>query len=144
MKKFDFSLARVLEWRRTRVTVEESRLGRLHLELRGLESRVAMARQQQCHSEKMLFQAASITGAELLAFDAHKRFLASECDRLHGLASNCRQRIAAQMQVIVQAHRDVRLLERLHDHQRAAWQAGLSKEIDLEADELHLAQRARY
>ena len=143
MKKFEFPLARVLEWRRTRATLEESRLGRLNRELRGLESRAAITRTQQEQSERALRASASLTGTELVAFDSHKRFLTAECERLSGLAANCRTRIAAQIQVIAQAQRDVRLLERLHHRKHAAWQAELWKEIDREAEELHLAAVAR-
>lgn len=143
MKKFSFPLERVLEWRRTKVSIEEAKLGRLHLELRGLESRAARARAEGEQTRKQLQTVASIMSAELIAFDTYKKFLQAESLRLDGLAAGCRERIAAQMLILTAAHRDVKLLERLHARKREAWDIELSKEIDREAAELHLANLAR-
>ena len=54
-----------------------------------------------------------------------------------------RQRIAAQLQVVLQKRRDVKLLELLHARKLAAWNAELDREIDKQAAELHLAKFSR-
>jgi hypothetical protein len=84
-----------------------------------------------------------VTGAELVALDWYRRGVMVECARLDGLASGCRQRIEAQLRLLTEADRDVRLLERLHDRKREAWNRELDKVVDREAEELYMANLSR-
>ena len=143
MKKFSFPLARVEEWRRTHVQLEQAKLERLHAELKSIEVRAALLRADVERSHKALVISRAATGAELAALDAFRRSAAAQCGHLETAAVGCRKRIAVQMDVLVQRRREVRLLERLHERRFTAWNAEYSKEIDAQADELHLATRAR-
>jgi hypothetical protein len=141
MKKFNFPLSRVMDWRRTHVQLEQAKLERLHAELHGLEGRAAILRTDVDKSHRALVISRAATGAELAALDAFRRAAAAQCALLETAAIGCRKRIATQMDIIVQRRREVRLLERLHDRRFTEWTADYAKEIDQQADELHLAAR---
>jgi hypothetical protein len=142
LRKFSFPLARVLDWRRTQVRMEEARLERLYAELHGLEARAEQTRTEKIASEKALVESRSVTGEELAALDAFKKAAASERERLERLAADCRARIAQQIEAVSQKRRDARLLENVEQRRRTAWRADLAREIDQQAEELHLAKWA--
>ena len=143
MKKFSFPLSRVMDWRRTHVQLEQAKLEHLHAELHGLEARAALVCADVEKSHRSLVLSRAATGAELAALDAFRRSAAMQHTHLETAAQGCRQRIAAQMAVIVQRKREAKLLERLHERRLTAWNAEYSKEIDSQADELYLAARGR-
>jgi hypothetical protein len=141
MKKYSFPLARVMSWRETQVQLEQAKLESLHSELRNLEGRAALLRADVQKSHRALVLSVAATGAELAALDAFRRSAATQCAHMETAAGACRQRIAQQMGVIIQRRREFRLLERLNDRRLTAWTADYSRELDQQADELHLAAR---
>ena len=138
MKRFAFPLDRVMGWRRTQAHIEESKLERLHAEMRAIESRTAEVLNEREHSEAQIVAAGSATGMELAALDSFKKASVAECARLADAAADARKRIAAQLQVVTQKRRDLRLLENLRDRKLRAWKSELDREIDREASELYL------
>jgi hypothetical protein len=143
MKNFHFSLAHAMEWRRTHVRLEEAKLEALYAELRGLEAAAASIRAERAQSERTVFAAASVMGAELAVLGDFKRWVKSECARLQEASAGCHKRIAAQMETVVQQRRDLRLLERLHERKLAEWTLDLAHEIDQQAEELNLRKLTR-
>jgi Asp/Glu/hydantoin racemase len=141
MKKYSFPLSRVMDWRRTHVQLEQAKLERLYAELHSLEARAEILRADVERSHKALVISRAATGAELAALDAFRRSAAAQCAHLETAALGCRKRIATQLDVITQRRREARLLERLHERKFAAWTADYAKEVDQQADELHLAAR---
>src|SRR5882762_6808364 len=111
MKKFAFSLDRVLHWRRTQAQIEESKLTHLHGELRALENRRAALDRERSVSEQAVLSGAAVTGSDLAALDAFQRFTVAERQRLEQARAESRQRIENQIQTISVKHREVRLLE---------------------------------
>jgi len=121
MKKFQFPLAQAMEWRQTRL------------------------RQEQARAEKTVTGEPSITGAELKRLDDFTRAARIELERLQITSLDCQKRIAAQTGTVIQKRRDVRLLERLHERKLTEWKADFARELDKEAEELHLGRySARY
>jgi hypothetical protein len=143
MKKFTFSLGRVLDWRAMQVRIEESTLERLYAELRSIDSNEAALTRQRADSEKALLTAPVATGAEFAALDSFRIFTVAEHTRLEKLRADCSKRIAAQIQVVVVKRRDVRLLEHLRDRRLETWNRDLNREIDAQADEAYLARFTR-
>ena len=140
MKKFHFPLARVMDWRRTQTRMEEAKLEQLYGEIRGLDARRAELNAERTRSELALLAAPSVTGLQLAELDAFQRFSVAEQGRLERQQLDCRQRIAATIQVVAAKRRDVRLLERLKDERLKAWNSELGREIDAQADETYLAK----
>jgi flagellar export protein FliJ len=140
MKKFHFPLDRVMDWRRTQTRIEEAKLERLHREIRGIQARQAELDGQRTESEKALHGAASVTGLQLAELDAFQRFSVAENARLERQRTECGQRVAAQIQLVAEKRRDVRLLERLKEQRLKTWNSELGREIDAQADETYLAK----
>lgn len=143
MKKFSFSLARVLDWKRAQSRVEQAKLERLQGGLSALTGRIAAIGEEQARSERRLLSEGSISGADLAALDAFKNAAAAECARLEQDCRGLRKGIQAQTQIALQKQRDVRLLEKLEQRRLAGWKSALSKETAAEAEELHLARFGR-
>jgi hypothetical protein len=143
MRKFSFPLDRVMDWRRTQARVQEAKLEQLHAEAGGIDARRAAVSQQRSESEQAVASVQAITGAELAALDAFRRFAAAENVRLERQRLECQQRVDAQIQLVAGKRRDVRLLERLRTRRLQAWKTGLDREIEIEAHEAHLVKWKR-
>jgi hypothetical protein len=113
MKKFEFRLGRVLDWRRTQAGLEEMKLGRLQAELRDIENRITQARAEQSDFVRAILESAEVRAEALAALDSFKKSVAAECARLEGLASAVRRRIAQQLAIVAAKRRDARLLEKI-------------------------------
>lgn len=145
MKKFQFPLAQAMEWRQTSLRLEEVKLETLYAQLAGLKARANQLREGRAQSEKETIDAGSVTGAELKRLDAFTQASRIELERLQTASLDCQERIAAQTDTVIQKRRDVRLLERLHERKLAEWKSEFVRELDKEAEELHLGRHsARY
>ncbi len=140
MKKFEFPLSRVLDWRQTLARIEELKLERLYAELRAIESREAELLAERSRSERAAAEARSQTGSELAALDAFRRFAIAEHTRLEQLRAESKKRIADQIGVVALKRRDVRLLEHLKDRRMGEWNRDLAREIETQAGEIYLAK----
>jgi flagellar export protein FliJ len=140
MKRFDFPLSRVLEWRRTQARIEEAKLERAYAAVGRVERQIEQARAEQSRAEEALLAAGSTTGAELAAFASFKKSVAAECVRLEQAAQAARQRAAVQMEAVTKARREVRLLEKLEQREQTAWDAAYAREIEAQVEEAHRAK----
>jgi flagellar export protein FliJ len=143
VKKFTFRLDRVMDWRRTQARIEQAKLERLFGELRNIDAREDALRVQRAESEMAMIAESATTGFALAALATFQRFAVTETIRLGTKRQECRRRIAAQMQVMADKRRDVRLLERLREDRFKTWQTELGRESDRQADEAFLARRPR-
>ena len=89
MKKFTFPLGRVLDWRRTQLRVEETRIERMYAELRDIETRLQELLALRAQSARALIARGSTTGAELAALDSFRKASAAECAKLAESAAAC-------------------------------------------------------
>ena len=143
MKKFEFPLGRVMSWRQTLERVEESKLQTLYVELRSIEASEASLSAERESSQNAVLARTSVTGSELATLDAFRRFAVAEHTRLEQRRADCAKRIAAQVQVVAQKRRDVRLLEQLRSSRLTTWRRELEREIDSQAEEAYLARWSR-
>ena len=139
MKKFAFSLSRVMDWRELQARIEESKLEALYAERRAIESRIAALLEERERADREA-HAHLVSGAELAAADSFRRFSIAEHTRLDRKIAECSQRIAAQIQMVAAKRRDVKLLERLKQQRLIAWTNEFHHEIDAQAAESHLAR----
>jgi hypothetical protein len=140
LKKFIFPRGRVMDWRITQARLEESKLEKLYAELRAIDASSAALLEARSQSDQALLRLSSVTGSELAAVGAFRRFSVAEHTRLELLRADCSSRVAAQVDVVSVKRRDVRLLERLKQQRHTAWHAGFNREIDAQAEETHLAK----
>lgn len=142
MKRFEFRLERVMEWRRTRLEIEITELGRLTGEAQAIDRRRQQVEAEREAAERSLVGSASVEAQQLAALDSFRTWAHHERDRLLRLRAECEERIAAQRQKVLEARRDCRLLERLREKRLSEWEAEFSRELENLAGELYLARRA--
>jgi hypothetical protein len=140
MKKFQFPLQRVLDWREVQARLEESKLEALYSERTAIDSEIATLLEERERSDRAVAQGNGSTGEELAALSAFRRFSVAEHTRLDRLRAGCSQRIAAQIVIVTSKRRDAKLLQKLEQQRLAAWQIEFSKHIDAQAEESHIAR----
>jgi flagellar export protein FliJ len=143
MKRFQFSLERVMAWRRLQAQIEESALEKLHADLRALVSRVEQVSAGRARAGRELARTGSATATELACLDSFQRAADAEVERLRQAQEQCRSRIQAQVARVAGRRRDLRMLERLKERKFAEWNRASEREIEEQAAETHLARLAR-
>jgi flagellar export protein FliJ len=143
MKAFHFRLQRVLELRETLLKTEESRLEQLwnrraemQRELEALDVTLQQAR--SLVRDRQLVASSDLVALELF----NKRV---DRERKEGLARLSAHDgiIERQRQVVVEARRNVRLLEQLREKRKTAWVAESNQELEALAGEFSTAQWLR-
>lgn len=140
MKKFSFRPQRVMDFRRMQTKLEEIKLEGLHAEMRAIDSRDQALMLQSEISQKALKSAPSVTGFDLELFDSFRISINAQRLQVDKSRTDCRQRIAAQMQVVSAKRRQVRLLEKLKDQRFNDWEQEMFKELDQQAEDAYLAK----
>ena len=143
MGPFAFRLERILSWRRCAFQADEARLASLLAEQARLEAahRALLAAREQ--AGQALVASGAADGGELAAFSGYRARLERE------VAANGRQRrdtderIARQRAQVLEAHRRVRLLEKLRIRRLGEWRAESQREMETFAGEALLARRVR-
>ena len=140
MKKFEFPLSRVLEWRRSQARIEAAKLARLNTELLTTEKQQKNLIGEFDRQREVLVRAESHTAFELTMFDEYRKSVVIDWAKLEQIRTQTRARILKQIDVVSAKRRDLRLLERLHDRRHTEWSVELSREIDQQAEEAYLTR----
>lgn len=144
MKRFVFPLERVLEWRRIRVEMEQDQLERLLSEHRRLEEAAAELAAALEESRGALSRQAAARGAieaaELAALEEFAAGARIQQEILRRRQAELAGRMQAQRTRLAAARRDQRLLEKLRERARAAWELEYARELEKLASELYLAR----
>lgn len=140
MKKFDFPLHRVMEFRRTQARLEEIKMENLYVALRAVDSREVALIEQRVQSEKALKAAKSVMGCDLESFNTYRVAMKEEQKRMDKTRAELRKKIDAQLAIVTAKRRDVKLLEHLKQRRFEAWEKDMLKEIDQQAEETFLAK----
>jgi flagellar FliJ protein len=143
MKRFLFALEGALRWRQRRLEQEESRLRSLAAERDALRERIRQIGEARRGAERELLGQASIPAEDLAALEAYRLRLARERARLEQAEADCEGRLAAQRERVLEARRDVRVIEKLRERRLAEWQAEADRELEGLAAEVFLARWGR-
>ncbi len=143
MQRFRFRLARVLEYQRTRLGMEEHALERLTAERRELEAERERAAGARLHSARALARETDIGGLDLQCLDAYARRMERRQQTIQGSIKDCERREELQRAVLTEARRRVRLLEKLRDRRLADWNAAFNRELQELASEFAVLQSSR-
>ncbi len=139
MRGFQFSLERVLSWRRTELRVEEARLGPLAAERARLEAAHVEIVRAHMHAQEDLLASGPVDGAQLEALAHYRVRLEKQKIVVEEKAQQCREQIAAQQTRIVEAQRRARLLEKLRGRRLEEWRSAADGEMESFAGEAFLA-----
>ena len=140
MNAFRFPLQKVLEWRRTQLDLEESRLQQRIAAAAELDRARAELTAQGIRAEADLRSWRMVDGRDLGALDEFHLRVQSRGREIDGRRARCREELQAQQVRLLEARRRSRLLERLRDRRWAEWQAAQSREIEETSAESYLAR----
>ncbi len=144
MKRFEFSLDRVLNFRRTQAELERRKLESLGVERATLVRQISdlMRQRQESHKREDLVPGASIIPQQLAARETFHGFLSREKSRLQGLLNNLETAIQRQRQQFMEARRKCELLENLRGKRLSEWTAEMQKELEELASDAFRARSA--
>jgi len=143
MNGFRFRLAKVLEWRRTELSLAETRFRRQTAAVAALDQARAALDASAVHAEMLVRDASRIEGADLAALDAFRGHVARRRAALLASRAQAQRELNALQVAMLEARRRFRLLERLRDRRLAEWKEASDRELDQMASESHLAALAR-
>jgi flagellar export protein FliJ len=141
VKRFEFRLQSVLNWRSRQLEIQESRLQALLGELAGLDAALGRIDAETREAEREAV--ASGDSQELASLDRFRARQRRERERVLAQRAACERRIREQRERVVEARRGVRLLERLRDRKLADWHATAAKELETVAAESFLSRWQR-
>lgn len=130
MKKFTFTLQRLMDFREQELDRQKNTLGLLRVELQRIydesdELRTKIA-QQSAELERLCF-----SGAQAYEISIRKRYIVSLQQEVHAKeyqAAVKQQEIEKQLGVVVEATKEVRTLEKLEEKQLEDYKAAATKE----------------
>jgi flagellar export protein FliJ len=140
VKRFEFRLARVRDFRRQQLEAEEAKLEMLRAERQKLEEESLRLENEATGTRKSLMVTGSVEAQDLVAADRYLRYLATEMKRQAAKMADWQERTAKQQQAMVEARRRVRLLEKLEEKQLRLWKEEADREQENLSAELYLAR----
>src|SRR5690349_3141610 len=133
MKKFEFRMDSALRWRDTQLQLERGKLSALlaeeaklaeSLESLGDERRSAL----QCLAKEQLFS------LDLRSLSTYLVGAEARANMIQDQIRKRRQLVMEQRERVVQAERNVKLLQKLRQKRQTEWKAGLDREIEANAE----------
>ena len=141
MQKFQFALEKALEWRTTRLQLENAKLAKLRQERSALlQLSQALVESGKGAASGMLEGAPSLTGADLSNLATYRQNISARVNKLVVTTRHCDRQIERQTKCVVEADREKQLLEKLRERQFEEWNYELKREIENTAGELFLAR----
>ena len=140
MKAFHFRLDPALRWRATQLRLEKESLSRTARQIAALQEEL-IAKHTELRSGS-----SELASAGSAAFESWAAYLDRCRRRIRTIGEQlgqARKALALQTQKMVDAHRNLRVLENLRRDEHAAWTKELDREMEALAGEAFLARLAR-
>jgi flagellar export protein FliJ len=147
VKKFQFPLGRLLEFRRLQEEMERAKLARLAGEVRQIEQRraeLAQVEHRAADDVRRSVEAGSEpTVGPLSALPAFRQRVRRLDRRMEAQEAELSRQMQAQRATMLEARQRSEVLERCREKSFAEWKSGLEREMETLAGELHLAKWKR-
>ena len=143
MKRFRFAPDALLALRRRTLEKHEAELAGLQARREAAFQRAAELERQSERARAAVQEAPRLRGADLRLADASAQALLQASDQARGGAQALDADLARARQVVLQARRNVEVLEALRERSLAEWRRAADKEEETLAAELYLARRSR-
>ena len=138
MKKFEFRLERVERWRALQMQLQEEKARKAAVLLETARGEaLAMANLRRTSAAQIQ------TGGETTALASYPGFvqkLGREIQAANNNVMRLESATNAEKRRLLEMHRGVRLLERLHENRRQEWQAEVDRENERFAGEVFLGR----
>lgn len=144
MKRFEFTLERVLEFRRLQASTERARLD----EILAQRAPLVVAQERLSEEGRAVLRYGAKLPVEFSARDNYSQFVRRQQERLEAQMVEIDKRAAAQRTKVMEAERRCDLLEKLKQRRQTEWTVAADRELEeLAADSfrarLHASRRAR-
>jgi hypothetical protein len=142
MKRFQFPLQRVLDWRSLHMRAAEEQLARLQEQHAMFVQRENALRAAELKAEMGLLKLPSMAGSDLQSLAAFQSRVRTERAELQTGRARCQSAIVQQRTRVLIARRDFRVLEKLKEKRLQSWVYLSDREIENTAAENYLARWA--
>jgi flagellar export protein FliJ len=143
MTTFTFRLQRVLDFRRTQFQIAESECQRTAAKLHSIQAQQASLASQRFQTRKLFSGLAEVASRDLAPLPAWFKWTETAGRHLANLERVTQQELEKRRQMLVDAQRKVRLLEKLRDDRKGQWQVEFDREIEQLAADSTNSQYAR-
>jgi hypothetical protein len=143
MKRFQFPLQRVFEWRSLQMRSAEEKLAQLQEQQAALINRENALRAAELKAEAGLLKLPTIDGSDLQSLAAFQLRIRAERAELQASRVRCQAEIVQQRTRVLIARRDFRVLEKLKEKRLQSWTYLTDREIENTAAEAYLSRWAR-
>jgi flagellar export protein FliJ len=130
MKKFEFRLQRVLDWRHLQLNGAEARLGEVRQQLRDIDLRLFALREDRISSENMLREGEVVHGAQVASLDQYLRAITSTEIGLLRTLRELEQKLTEALATVAVRRREHRLVEILKERGRHEWHQAFDRELE--------------
>jgi len=143
MTGFRFRLEKVLSWRRSQLELAEQDFRREAAALAELDRAAAELEARGIHTEAAVRDWSALQGRDLAALSGFRLYLERRAKEIAALRAGQARKLAERQQVMLEARRRCRLLERLRERRLAEWQSASAHELEQLAAESYLARLVR-
>ena len=140
MKAFRFPLERVLDWRQMQLGMERSKIQTIANRIQQLDNRRRTLAAERSLAEREVLQATTLEGQDLARIAAFQLHVGNEELTIAETRGKCEHELTAQREKLIEAQRQVKLLQNLRDKRLTRWSADLAREQEQFAGEAYLAR----
>jgi len=140
VKKFEFTMRRILDLKNNILEAEKNRLGQLQEKQRKIEALILQLEEsmQQISREMLEAQTKGVTVAELIAYNARRANIRMQLEELALRLADAKKSVDHQMQIVVEASREVSKFEKVEERQYEVYREGEKKAETARVEELVL------
>ena len=142
MKAFEFRLERIADYRKQQAELAKNELQKLNSLLDRLAQERRNVEQQAAEARTKTLGRTDLTGRDLSALSAYGEHMARIVQEIERKKAEVAKQIDKQRSVVMEAERNVKLLDRLRDRKFQEWRAESDRELDAIAADSHLARLA--
>ena len=139
MKKFEFKLDSALRWRTTQLQLERAKLQSLLAEQNRISRDLKALLEERSGAVGGLQSLPKLEAFDLRSLSAYLVGADLRANHLHEQLAKRTALVQKQQARVVQAELQVKLLEKLKDKKKSAWQIEYEKDVELNAAEAWLA-----
>jgi flagellar export protein FliJ len=143
MRAFRFPLQKALELRARQLEIEEAKFERAAAALAAVDHESQILLSECATAESVVRGAAAVPGEDLAALGGFRRHAGAEEKRIAQRRAQNEKALEMQRSLMLEARRQLRLLERLKERRHAEWSAEAAKELEEMASESYLARWRR-
>ncbi len=140
MKKFQFTMRKILDLKNNILDAEKNRLGQLKETQRKIEDEILRLEQAlyEISQEMLDAQAEGVTVAELVAYNARRANIRMQLEELARRLADAKKSVDRQMQIVLEASQEVSKFEKVEERQYEAYRDSEKKAETARVEELVL------